>query len=380
MKSMRIILLFAVCILACGMAQAANHYSVTDIGWHPLYDTTANTLPNGINENGQIVGTSNRPASADRRAFLFSNGAMTNLGMLPGYPYSCTAMAINDNGVVVGYGIKSSTTGDPVRGFIYQNGSMEALGTLGGTIADAMDINNSNQIAGSSSIANDTETHAVIYENGALRDLGTLGGKHSYGYAINNRGEVVGYSRTSISETHAFLFRDGSMVDLGTFGGNLSLAKSINDRGEAVGFAYLAGNASYHSFLYSNWTMTDLGTFGGTYSGANDINEKGQVVGYSQVPGSIAHAFLYDNGVMMDLNNLIDPALGLTLHGANAITETGLIVAYGKFAGKNNNHAFLLTPIPESSTLVLLVVGAVSLLAYAWRRRRPGLYRPGDVF
>ena len=40
-------------------------------------------------------------------------------------------------------------------------------------------------------------------------------------------------------------------------------------------------------------------------------------------------------------------------------------------AGKTR-AGFLLTPTPEPCTLVLLAIGAISLLAYAWRRRVTG--------
>ena len=77
---------------------------------------------------------------------------------------------------------------------------------------------------------------------------------------------------------------------------------------------------------------------------------------------------------MQDLNNLIDRTLGWTLTDATGINESGQIVGYGTIASGGPIHAFLLTPIPEPSTLVLLGIGAMSLLAYAWRRRRAPFY------
>ena len=69
---------------------------------------------------------------------------------------------------------------------------------------------------------------------------------------------------------------------------------------------------------------------------------------------------------MTDLNSLIDPSSGWTLWSVNAINNRGQII------GEGNLGAFLLTPVsvPEPSTLALLGVGAVSLLACAWQKRR----------
>ena len=81
------------------------------------------------------------------------------------------------------------------------------------------------------------------------------------------------------------------------------------------------------------------------------------------------HAFLYSNGSMTDLNSLIDPASGWTLHYAFAINDSGQIVGTGNNSLRQA-HAFLLTPTPEPSTLALLAAGAGSLLLMAWRRRK----------
>ena len=56
--------------------------------------------------------------------------------------------------------------------------------------------------------------------------------------------------------------------------------------------------------------MQDLGTLGGNYSHAYGINDNGQVVGGSETKDGITHAFLYSNGSMRALNNLIDLVSG----------------------------------------------------------------------
>ena len=62
----------------------------------------------------------------------------------------------------------------------------------------------------------------VLY---AVRDLGTLGGTDADGVGVNDRGWVVGISRVAGDQSgHAFLWRDGVMTDLGTLGGPNSFA------------------------------------------------------------------------------------------------------------------------------------------------------------
>jgi probable HAF family extracellular repeat protein len=94
-----------------------------------------------------------------------------------------------------------------------------------------------------------------------------------------------------------------------------------------------------------SYTLTDLGTLGGSESRAYGINASGQVVGSSVVSNNIVtHAFLYSGGDLVDLNTLIDPGLGWTLHTANGINDNGQIVGQG-FIGGVSFRAFLLTPI-----------------------------------
>jgi len=70
---------------------------------------------------------------------------------------------------------------------------------------------------------------------------------------------------------------------------------------------------------------------------------------------------------MLDLNDLVDPAAGWELTYAADINDTGQIVGTGRIGGVQ--HGFLLSPVPEPSSAVLLVLGALGLLTLARARR-----------
>ena len=57
--------------------------------------------------------------------------------------WGLTAYGINDSGQIVGDAAKSSRA---VHAFLYCNGTMQDLGTLGGTNSEAAGINNSAQV------------------------------------------------------------------------------------------------------------------------------------------------------------------------------------------------------------------------------------------
>jgi hypothetical protein len=63
---------------------------------------------------------------------------------------------------------------------------------------------------------------------------------------------------------------------------------------------------------------------------------------------------------MTDLNNLIDPALGWEILKGTAINDHGQIVGFGTINGQT--HGFVMTPVPEPSSLVLALLAAIVYL------------------
>ena len=308
-------------------------YTVTDLG--TLGGAT--TKGYGINEEGQVVGASQ--SGSYMYAFLWDDGTMTNLGALGAY--GSWAYDINDAGQVVG----GSVVNDQSHNHAFrwqQNGGMQDLGTLGGPISYAFEINSAGQTAGYAWNAEGIQ-HAVRGGSGGIVDLGDLDPVWpavSAAYGLNDAGQVVGGSYNASVNFHAFLWNNGSMQDLGTLGGDLSEAEAINENGQVVGVSRLADNTTNRAFLW-NGSMQNLGALTFTHSTAYDINDKGQVVGALQT-GPTSHAFVWANGQMQDLNNLIPANSGWVLQEAHAINNKGRIVGFGVINGQT--RAFLLKP------------------------------------
>jgi probable HAF family extracellular repeat protein len=104
--------------------------------------------------------------------------------------------------------------------------------------------------------------------------------------------------------------------------------------------------------------MTDLGTLpGDVASTASGINIKGEVVGGSLDTDFNTRAFLWQSGVMTDLNTLIPPDSPLFLiEAVGTINSRGQIGGLALEKSTGEVHAFLLTPsnsefASESATL-----------------------------
>lgn len=339
-------------ILRAGLSELQNPISATlvDAGGTTIQTVGYNvinlgTLPGatssnarGINSSGQVVGSSDR-------AFLYSNGTMTDLGTLPGGTFS-TATAINDAGQIVGSAVLGTT-----RAFLYNNGTMTDLSTLFGVASPASSgasgINNAGQVVGLV-VFSPTQrgVRGFLYSNGTMTDLGTHPtGGNSYANGINDSGQIVGSWLNLTSNWRAVVYNNGQRQDLGTPpGGNISFGTAINNSGQVV------GESGTRAFLYSGGQMQDLGIIPGYgSSSASAINNSGQIVGtsISQFSSTDQRAFLYSGGQMTDLNNLVRNNPDLTLTNANAINDRGQIAGNGTINTQNNtqNRAFRADPI-----------------------------------
>ena len=345
--------------------------------WQKGVLTDLGVLPGGdasvafwISDNGLIAEQATNgvvdpllPDFLETRAVLWQDGKAIDLGTLGGNESG--ALSVNDRGQVVGFA--TNTIPDPlsilaaqIRAFLWQDGAMRDLGTLGtGNDSLAEFVNERGQVAGwaftnatTNPATGSPTTDPFLWEHGTIQDLGTLGGTIGFPYGLNNRGQVIGTSDLSGDlATHPFLWtKPGPMQDLGTFGGSFGFALGINDAGEVVGFASDQNEAPL-AFLWKDGVMTNLGTLSGDdCSFAFHINSKGQIVGISfPCAGGPAHGFLWQHGFMTDLNALLPPGSSLTPWGDGAVINDRGEIAGVMVLPSGDFHAFLLVPCGEGT-------------------------------
>jgi probable HAF family extracellular repeat protein len=340
---------------------------------------------NSINNRGWVTGVANLPEDQVAHAALWLQGEIVDLDTLGG-PNSAVSFPVkNKRGEIVGISETSDVdplgetfscapffgtpaTGHSCQGFRWRDGEMTALPPfVGGNNSFGAGLNDRGQAVGwgengvhdpTCTLPQVLQFRAAIWgpEEGQIQELPPLpGDSSSAATAINNKGQVVGISGRCdrafgrFSARRAVLWEDGTVTDLGNFGGIAwNTPTAINSRGDVAGFSDFPGDEggglNSHAFLWTaSGGIQDLDTLpDDVISLAFGINDKRQVVGQS-IGASGSSAFLWQDGVIMDLNDLVPPGT-LHLFFANDINDRGEIVG-GALDSAGNSLPFLAVPV-----------------------------------
>lgn len=349
---------------------AAAGSSITQIG--TLGGFQSNAL--GINDARQVVGQASLPGDAFAHAYLWQNGAITDLGALDS-KVSSTAWRINNLGQVVGW------SGQPAGGnaaMMWHNGVATNINdAMGATNSVGWDINDSGVIVGQGNLGPGLPKGFVYTPGEGGQSAGTLPGyQGGANLGINGAGQIVG---------HSYFFGDASKAHLATrnprggydsvqIGPDLqafSMANDINNLGVAVG---QANNPSgpWNACIFTLDSKNPIISLGSlpdyATSEANSINDAGMIVGFAfdGPAGADPRAFVYFDGAMHDLNDYLPKDSNFAwLINATGVNSHGDIVGIGRTTD-GYLAGFLLTGVPAPGTLTLLGAGAL----LAARRRR----------
>ncbi len=346
---------------------------------------------NAINDLGWAMGFAASPANTTEAA-VWIEGRMIKLGILPGGTNSSVPWesVTNNQGLIVG--ISDTSVVQPrgevfscaQAGFIPNNGNtclgflwhppgfMSALPTLGGDNGFATGINNKGQVIGWAETSYEDPTCVspqVLQFLPFVYDVKTEkitalqvfpGDSDGTANALNDQGQMAGISgicenaEGAASARHAVFWenQDSTPINMGNLGGKAwNTPSSMNSKGEVVGFGNPSGgqDAPFNAiaFYWSKSTgMLNLGTLDPfPNSIAYAINNQGLIVGQAlNLSTGASHAFIYQDGIMTDLNSLMIGHNSLTLLYANDVDDSGVIVGGASNATTGVTSAFVAVP------------------------------------
>jgi probable HAF family extracellular repeat protein len=371
-------------VLACfSAAVAQTSYKITDLGTNKSNDNFSMAM--GLNNHGwaeNMDGFVNPPENylfttvSRGRAVINVDGLNIDLGTL-GKPDGNSWInwgGINDRGEAVGMSETAvpDPNGEDICGFgthltcvpfLWKNGHMSALPTVGGNNGQASAINNRGEVVGFSETANTDPTcppsptiSPVLWEKGHAQPLPLVGtDPDGFANGINNQGQAVGYSGSCIAAVHAVMWKNNTafvLQDLGYPRSNVAFA--INNRGQIAGKVRTADGTHFVAALWQpDGTLTTHEPLPGDHDAfATGINNRGQVVGndFDSKP-NWSHGFIWQNDVMTDLNTLISGDSNLLVISASNINDRGQISGMAWVLSgphKGEIHAYLATPVDAS--------------------------------
>ncbi|MEO7104142.1 MAG: hypothetical protein ABI119_12465 [Gemmatimonadaceae bacterium] len=329
-----------------------------------------------INNAGRVSGAANT-SDENQHAFAWINGHMTDLGTLGGANSQGSGRTDRPELAILSETADNDPLNENFCGFntalvcragVWRRGVLRELPTLGGTNATALTTNVRGEIIGAAEdgvldascvLPQKSHFQAVTWNRGEIKKLPPLPGDE-VGFALraNDNGQVVGSSglcsNTTVSGLatgpHAVLWDHGSPINLGNLGDpSVNTAASINNRGEVIGGAGHS-DGTLHPFLWTRKTgMRDLGLMSADPADAMNIpfqnNDRSQIVGAScDATQTNCRGYLWQNGVMTDLNDLLPPDSPLYIVLAQVINESGQISGLAVVNSTGQAHAFLATP------------------------------------
>jgi len=284
--------LFVFPLMGTFAQQAANSGSIEVITTFDYPGTGNSTLPQKINERGDIVGVFIDSSGVTRAFVRFSNGS-----------FSAPIVDPNDTvGFTEGRGINNSRTvcGDYVgsdgnaHGFFLSGGTFTEYDVPGALSTNVLGINDSADFTGTFDPGSGI-LQAFISVGGTLTSFSVPAAISTLAYEINNSNQlVVGYYIDGSGILHGY-FRDASGAlhfPIDPSGSVGTVLFGLNDRNWVVGrYADSSGVTHGVFFLPPNQFFT-FDYPGSTFTSLNGINDRGNICGRYVDASGIAHGFI----------------------------------------------------------------------------------------
>lgn len=336
---MKFFYILIVTVLLAAVAPAQHVYSFTNL---PSSQQLGFFSAVAVNNSGVIAG------NFSQHAGYWSGGMYT---ILPDLGFGAIARSINGQGDIVG---TVHLAGGQNEAALWRGGILNLLGRQNGFNTEAMAINASGHVLIQSAESNNSIGY--FYDGATFRDIVLPG----YGYLtdLNDNDVACGWSTgVPLGDSGGIIWINNAVVSLGPCNNDPFQALSLNN------YETIAGYAGLESYRWEDGVFDYVA---GYPDMVRAINDAGDIVGEIGVGSDLAVIWVdgHTRHVLADLTSLPP---NLKLERAVGISNTGLITGIAYSTDGSGNSSFLLTPVPEPTTIAVLGIGLLSAIK---KRRR----------
>jgi len=250
------------------------------------------TLPQKINERGDVVGEFIDSNGVTRAFVRFSDGSFSDPIVDPNDTVGFTeGRGINNSRTVCGD--YASSDGNS-HGFFLSGGTFTEYDVPGAVSTSVLGINDVADFTGSFSYGSGI-FQGFVSVGGTITSFSVPGALLTLAYEINNSNElVVGYYIDSSGIVHGY-YRDATGTlhfPIDPSGSTATVLFGLNDKNWVVGRYADSSGATHGLFFVPPNQFSTFDYPGSTFTSLNGINDKGFICGRYADASGIAHGFL----------------------------------------------------------------------------------------
>ncbi len=284
--------LFVFPLMGTFAQQAANSGSIEVITTFDYPGTGNNTLPQKINERGDIVGEFIDPNGVTAGFVRFSDGSFGAPIVDPNDTVGFTeGRGINNRGTVVG---DYATSDANNHGFFLSGGTFTEYDIPGALSTDVFGINDAGDFTGTFS-NDDVIGQAFVSVGGTVTSFSVPAAAATLAYDINNSKRlVVGYYIDGSGILHGY-YRDANGAlhfPIDPSGSVQTILFGDNNRNWVVGRYADASGVTHGLFFVPPNKFFTFDYPGSTFTSLNGISSQGNITGRYVDASGIAHGFI----------------------------------------------------------------------------------------
>jgi hypothetical protein len=284
--------LFVFPLMGTFAQQAAHSGSIEVISTFDYPGAGNNTLPQKINERGDIVGEFIDPSGVTRGFVRFSNGSYSDPIVDPNDTVGFTeGRGINNSRTVAGDYVISDGT---VHSFFWSDGTFTEYDVPGTLQTNLLSINDPGDFTGTFDPGSGI-FEAFIGRGGTLTTFSVPGALLTLAYEINNNKKLtVGYYVDASGVLHGqYRDKNGALhFPIDPPGSVATVLFGVDNKNDVVGRYADASGATHGLFFVPPDSFFTFDYPGSAFTSLNGINQQGIIVGRYADASGIAHGFL----------------------------------------------------------------------------------------